>query len=67
VQGKHGEIVAIGEQAINIAVQGGVVEILKVRTDAGQKLSAAAFAKSHELSVGDRMESDGETSLAAVG
>jgi methionyl-tRNA formyltransferase len=67
VQGKPGEIVTIGEQSIHIAVQGGTVEILKVRTDAGQKLSAAAFVKSHELAVGDRLESDVEPSLAAVG
>ncbi|WP_119303679.1 methionyl-tRNA formyltransferase [Dongia deserti] len=57
VIGKPGEIVSVGEQSIQIAVQGGLIEIAKVRASAGQKLSAAAFAKSHGLSAGDRLES----------
>ena len=61
VMGKSGEIVAIGEQTIKIAVQGGAIEIAKVRADAGQKQSATAFAHAHGLSAGDRLES-----LAAV-
>jgi methionyl-tRNA formyltransferase len=66
VHGKPGEIVEIGEQAVRIAVQGGTIEICKVRTDAGQKLSAAAFVKSHELGIGDRLESEHEADLAAI-
>ncbi|MGB3390700.1 MAG: methionyl-tRNA formyltransferase [Pseudaminobacter sp.] len=66
VQGKSGEIVEIAEQSISVSVQGGVVEIAKVRTDAGQKLAAATFAKSHGLSVGDRLESEAQSNLAAA-
>lgn len=66
VAGKPGEIVAIGEQAIAIAVQGGVIEIATVRNDAGQKQSAAAFAKSHGLGIGDRLESDADARLAVA-
>jgi hypothetical protein len=41
-------------------VQSGAVEIGKVRTEAGQKMTAAAFAKSHGLSAGDRLEANAE-------
>jgi methionyl-tRNA formyltransferase len=57
VQGKPGEIIAVGEQTISVAVQGGAIEIGKVRTEAGQKLTAASFAKSHGLGIGARLES----------
>ncbi|MEZ5833994.1 MAG: methionyl-tRNA formyltransferase [Dongiaceae bacterium] len=58
VVGKPGEIVSVGEQSIKIAIQGGAIEISKIRTGAGQKLSAAAFAASLGLSAGSRLESD---------
>ncbi len=58
VSGKPGEIVAVGEQSIRICVQGGALEVLKVRTEAGKKMSAADFARSHGLTVGARLESD---------
>ncbi len=64
VAGKPGTIAAIGDQTVSIAVQGGTVEIGKVRTEAGQKSSAAAFAKSHGLAVGDGFESEARESLA---
>jgi methionyl-tRNA formyltransferase len=68
VVGKPGEIVAIGDQSLSVAVQGGTVEIFKVRTATGQKLSAAAFAKSHGLAVGERLESEAASERpAAVG
>ncbi|MBN9245561.1 MAG: methionyl-tRNA formyltransferase [Mesorhizobium sp.] len=66
VAGKPGTIAAIGDQTVSIAVQGGTVEIGKVRTEAGQKSSAAAFAKSHGLAVGDGFESEARESLAAA-
>jgi methionyl-tRNA formyltransferase len=66
VQGKPGTIVAVDDQSVRIAVQGGAVEIGKVRTGAGQKMAAAAFARSHGLAVGDRLESDAEKKLAAA-
>lgn len=67
VQGRPGEIAAIGEQTVHVSVQGGTIELGKVRTEAGQKLSAAAFAKSHGLSVGDRLESEAPQLQAAAG
>ncbi len=66
VQGKPGEIVGIAEETITISVQGGTVEIAKVRTQAGKKMSAAAFAKSLGLSTGDKLESHAAPDLAAA-
>jgi methionyl-tRNA formyltransferase len=66
VAGKPGTIVAIGDQTASIAVQGGTIEIGKVRTESGQKSSAGVFAKSHGLSVGDYFESEAKESLAAA-
>ncbi|MBA8907963.1 methionyl-tRNA formyltransferase [Aminobacter ciceronei] len=66
VGGKPGTITAIGDQTISIAAQGGTVEIGKVRTESGQKSSAAAFAKSHGLAVGDVFESEMRDELAEV-
>ncbi len=65
---KPGEIVAVGEQSIRICVQGGALEVLKVRTEAGKKMSAADFARSHGLTAGARLESDAVpvTSFAAA-
>jgi|GEM_PF-4243011 len=50
-------IAAIGEASLRIAVQGGCVEIGRVRTEAGQKLTAADFAAQAGLKAGDRLES----------
>lgn len=66
VAGKPGTIAAVGEETLSIAVQGGAIEIGRVRTEAGQKLSAATFARSHGLAVGDRLESEAEKNLAAA-
>lgn len=66
VQGKPGTIVAVGDQSIRVAAQGGAIEIAKARTEAGQKMTAAAFVKSYGLAVGDRLESDAERKLAAA-
>lgn len=57
VQGKPGTIAAIGETSLRIAVRGGCVEFGRVRTESGQKLTAAAFAARAGLKVGDRLES----------
>ena len=66
VAGKPGTIVAIGDQTVSIAVQGGTIEIGKVRTESGQKSSAGVFARSHGLSVGDYFESEAKESLAVA-
>ncbi len=56
VAGKPGEIIGIGEQGLTVAVQGGAVELLKVRADGGEKLSGAAFASAAGLKPGMRLE-----------
>lgn len=56
VLGKPGEISAVGERSISISAQGGTVEIFKVRTEAGQKLSGAAFAEAFGLKPGMKLE-----------
>jgi len=55
VAGKPGEIVAVGQQGLTVAVQGGTVELLKVRADGGEKLSGAAFAAATGLGAGMRL------------
>ncbi len=55
VTGKIGEICAIGDQSVQIAVQGGRLEVLKVRVDGGEKISAAAFAKAAGLKLGSNV------------
>jgi len=52
VSGKPGEICAIGEDSIEVAVQGGRLAIFKVRPEGGQKMTAADFARAAGLSVG---------------
>lgn len=60
VTGKPGEVTAVGEQSIRISAQGGTLEVFKVRTDLGKKLSAAAFAKSSGWAVGMRLGVGGD-------
>jgi len=67
VSGKPGEIVGIGDTTISIATQGGVIELAKVRTASGEKLSAAEFAAAQGLLVGDKFESEEAKELAPVG
>lgn len=52
VIGKPGEVIAIGEHGIEVCVQGGRIEILKVRAEGGEKISAAAYAAATGLSIG---------------
>jgi methionyl-tRNA formyltransferase len=66
VKGKPGAIITIGDQTVSVAVQGGALEIGKVRTQSGQKLSAAAFARSQGLSAGMQFESDAIASAATA-
>jgi methionyl-tRNA formyltransferase len=52
VSGKPGNICAMGDESIEIAVQGGRLEIFKLRADGGQKMAAADFARANGLEVG---------------
>lgn len=63
VAGKPGEIVAIGEQSLTIAAQGGALEVLKLRLDGGEKLSGAAFAKAVGVAKGMRLGDRAETKV----
>jgi methionyl-tRNA formyltransferase len=52
VQGKPGDIAAINEQSAEITVQGGRLEVFKIRADGGPKSSAADFIRSLGLNAG---------------
>ena len=52
VIGKPGEICAIGPKSIEVTLQGGRLEIFKVRVEGGAKISAAEFAEAFGLTVG---------------
>lgn len=56
VTGKPGEITSVEERSIRISVQGGMLEVFKIRTESGEKLSAAAFAESSGLTKGMRLD-----------
>jgi methionyl-tRNA formyltransferase len=55
VAGKIGDICAIGDQSLQIAVQGGRLEVFKMRADGGGKMPAAAFAAAARLKVGSNL------------
>jgi methionyl-tRNA formyltransferase len=50
-----GEIVSIGEKALQIAVKGGVIQVGKLRMDKGEKIGPFEFAKLVDLKIGDRL------------
>ena len=52
VKGRIGAVTAIEEQSLRISVQGGQIEVFKVRYDGGKKLPAAQFCAEAGLSVG---------------
>jgi methionyl-tRNA formyltransferase len=49
-----GEIVSIGEKALQIAVKGGVIQVWKLRVDKGEKIGPIEFTQSSDLKIGDR-------------
>jgi methionyl-tRNA formyltransferase len=51
--GKPGEILAVSDQAVTVAAQGGAIQIKRVRAAGGQKIAAAEWAKSAGVKVGD--------------
>ena len=62
VAGKPGEITAIGADTVDVALQGGRLELRTVRLEDGQKLSAGELARSLQLAPGVPLESDAATS-----
>ncbi len=57
VPGKPGEVCALGEKTIEMAAQGGRLELRTVRLGAGQKMPAGALAASLRIAVGAPLES----------
>jgi methionyl-tRNA formyltransferase len=57
VPGKPGEVCAIGDQTIDVAAQGGRLELRTVRLEAGPKMAAGALAASLGIAVGAALES----------
>ncbi len=58
VRGQPGEIVALGERGLEVAMQGGHLEILRVQLEGAQKMSGAAYAALHGLRPGARIDAD---------
>ena len=52
VKGKGGEVIAVGPESFTVTVQGGQIEVLKVKAEGGKKGSAGAFAGSGGLGIG---------------
>ena len=53
--GQPGEVVAIDDTGITVAAAGGRIQITRVRPEGGQKVAAAAFAKTAGLRPGVRL------------
>src|SRR5262249_3321562 len=49
VTGKPGEIISIGEKSIHVAAQGGALELLRVKADGGEKVSAGDLCRAHSI------------------
>jgi methionyl-tRNA formyltransferase len=54
IQKQPGEIISIEEGSVQIAVNGGIIQIGKLRADKGEKMGPVEFAKSIGVKVGDR-------------
>jgi methionyl-tRNA formyltransferase len=57
VRGKPGEVFAVGEKSIEVAAQGGRLEVQMVRAESGAKMFAGALAASLGITVGAALES----------
>jgi methionyl-tRNA formyltransferase len=54
-QGQPGEVLAIDDAGMTVAVAGGQIQVTRVRPEGGQKVAAAAFAKTTGLRPGVRL------------
>ncbi|SFL85224.1 methionyl-tRNA formyltransferase [Methylobacterium pseudosasicola] len=52
VKGKPGEVIAVDEDGFSVCAQGGRIEIRKVKPEDGKKISAAEFAASGGIALG---------------
>lgn len=66
VAGKPGEVVSIGDSSFQVAVQGGTLEIFKLRMENGQKVSGADFARSSGLAAGSRLGEELQSAAKVV-
>jgi methionyl-tRNA formyltransferase len=57
VPGRPGEVCGIGEQTIDVAAQGGRLELRTVRLESGAKVAAGALAATMRITVGTALES----------
>jgi methionyl-tRNA formyltransferase len=57
VAGKPGEVCAIGDQSIEVAAQGGRLELRTVRLETGAKIAAGELAASIKIALGAPLES----------
>ncbi len=57
VPGKPGVVCAIGDRSIDVAAQGGRLELRTVRIEAGPKMAAGALTASVRIAVGAALES----------
>ncbi|MBM4340752.1 MAG: hypothetical protein FJ110_14570 [Deltaproteobacteria bacterium] len=55
IERQPGEVVAIEEGGLQIAVQGGVIVVGKLRVDKGDKIGPLEFAQSVGIKVGERL------------
>jgi methionyl-tRNA formyltransferase len=55
VKGAIGTVTAIGEQSLFVAVQGGQIEVSKLRYDGGKKLPAPQLCAEVGLSLGAKL------------
>jgi len=53
--GRPGEVVAVDDSGMTIAASGGQIQVTRVRPEGGQKVAAAAFAKTAGLRAGVRL------------
>lgn len=51
---REGEVISIGEEGIQIAAKGGIIQIGKLRLDKGEKTGPIDYAQSVDLKIGDR-------------
>ena len=57
VPGKPGQVCAIRDESIDVAAQGGRLELRTVRLEAGAKMAAGALAAALRIAVGAALES----------
>ncbi|MGY2049376.1 methionyl-tRNA formyltransferase [Methylobacterium sp. JK268] len=55
VKGTPGEVVAVGDDSITVAAQGGRIEMLRLKPEGGAKMTAGAFAREGGVRLGQML------------